>query len=135
MADLNLGHLISKFVNYQALNAQQKAAANKPVQTSFTPAPQQAPAGSANNSIASPQFANMAGGGQSAYVKDMMNLPKNMNELLYILQRNITLAQFNSVLQTKLICKEMHLSQTQAQILAQLQGFISNRSSKYTTYR
>ena len=95
MADLNLGHLISKFVNYQALNAQQKAAANKPVQTSFTPAPQQAPAGSANNSIASPQFANMAGGDQSAYVKDMMNLPKNMNELLYILQRNITLAQFN----------------------------------------
>jgi hypothetical protein len=122
MADLNLGHLISKFVNYQALNAQQKAAANKPVQTSFTPAPQQAPAGSSNNSIASPQFANMAGGDQSAYVKDMMNLPKNMNELLYILQRNITLAQFNQRFANQINMQRNALSQTQAQILAQLQG-------------
>lgn len=122
MADLNLGHLISKFVNYQALNAQQKAAANKPVQTSFTPAPQQAPTGSANNSIASPQFANMAGGDQSAYVKDMMNLPKNMNELLYILQRNITLAQFNQRFANQINMQRNALSQTQAQILAQLQG-------------
>ena len=122
MADLNLGHLISKFVNYHALNAQQKAAANKPVQTSFTPAPQQAPDGSANNSIASPQFANMAGGDQSAYVKDMMNLPKNMNELLYILQRNITLAQFNQRFANQINMQRNALSQTQAQILAQLQG-------------
>ena len=123
MADLNLGHLISKFVNYQALNAQQKATANKPVQTSFTPAPQQSPANNVgNNSIASPQFANMAGVDQSAYVKDMMNLPKNMNELLYILQRNITLAQFNQRFANQINMQRNALSQTQAQILAQLQG-------------
>ncbi len=123
MAELNLGHLISKFVNYQAINSSKNAAVNKPSPQPFTPAAQQtSPAKSISGSIASPQMANMAGIDQSVYVKDMMNLPKNLNELLYILQRNITLAQFNQQFANQIAMQRNSLSQTQAQILAQLQG-------------
>ncbi len=124
MADLNLGYLISKFVNYQAVNTQRQAASNKPAQSSFTPAPQPAaPASGAPQSAAyTKQTANMAGIDQSVYVKEMMNLPKNLNELLYILQKNITLAQFNQQFARQIAMQKNSLSQTQAQILAQLQG-------------
>lgn len=117
MADLNLGKMISKFVNYQALNAQKQTPSNQPAQTSsFTPA---APTPSASP-MPAPQQAQMAGNDLSAYVKDMMKLPKNLNELVYMMQRNITLAQLNQkfAAQTNL----RGISQTQAQILAQLQG-------------
>lgn len=122
MTDLNLSHLISKFVNYQALNAQKQATANKPVQTSFTPAPQQQTPATSQNSLPTTQIANMGSVDQSVYVKDMMNLPKNLNELLYILQKNITLAQFNQRFANQIAMQRNSLSQTQTQILAQLQG-------------
>lgn len=121
MADLNLGHLISKFVNYQMLNMQQKASAPKPALESYTPSPQQAPT-SSQTSLSSTQMANMAGTDQSIYVKDIMNLPRNINELIYILQKNITLAQFNQRFANQINMQRNALSQTQAQILAQLQG-------------
>lgn len=119
MADLNLGKMISKFVNYQAIIAQKQTPANQPAQaSSFTPTPP-TPTQSANP-LPAPQQAQMAGSDQSAYVKDMMKLPKNLNELVYMMQRNITLAQLNQrfAAQTNL----RGISQTQAQILAQLQG-------------
>ena len=122
MADLNLGHLISKFVNYQALNAQKQAPAKSPAQTSFTPTPQQSAGPNASRSVPTPQMGNMGGVDQSAYVKDMMNLPKNLNELVYIMQRNISLAQFNQRFANQINMQRNALSQTQAQILAQLQG-------------
>ena len=124
MADLNLGYLISKFVNYQAVNTQRQAASNKPAQSSFPPAPQPAaPAsGAAQSAAYTTQTANMTGIDQSVYVKEMMNLPKNLNELLYILQKNITLAQFNQQFARQIAMQTNSLSQTQAQILAQLQG-------------
>lgn len=123
MADLNLGHLISKFVNYQA-NMQRQSAAKPSAQASFTSASasaaQAAPA--AQTSSASPQMGTMAAMDQSVYVKEMMNLPKNLNELIYILQKNITLAQFNQRFSSQFALQRSSLSQTQAQILAQLQG-------------
>lgn len=124
MADINLGHLISKFVNYQALNSQRKAPQSQPAQTSFTPSPTPQPQASATPkpTIPTPQMGNMGGSDQSAYVKDMMKLPKNMNELFYMLQRNISLAQFNQRFANHINMQRNAMSQTQAQILAQLQG-------------
>lgn len=122
MADLNLGHLISKFVNYKALNINRNTSANKPAQAAFSPVPQQAAQINSANTMPPVQIANMAGTDQSIYVKEMMNLPKNLNELLYILQRNITLAQFNQQFARQVTMQRNALSQTQAQILAQLQG-------------
>ena len=122
MTNLNLSNLISKFVNYQALYTQKQPPANKPVQSSFTPSPQQVSAGSQSSSLPAAQMANTGNIDQSVYVKEMMNLPKNLNELLYILQRNITLAQFNQRFANQIAMQRNSLSQTQAQILAQLQG-------------
>ncbi len=121
MSDLNLGNLISKFVNYQAINAHRQASLNKTPQTSFSPVPQQSSL-PPQTSMPAAQMANMAGADQSVYVKEMMNLPKNLNELLYILQKNITLAQFNQQFARQIAMQRNALSQTQAQILAQLQG-------------
>lgn len=115
MADLNLGHLISRFVNYQTLN--KHAPANQSAQN-FTPAPQQAPS-QPSTPLPTPQQAQMAGSDQSVYVKDMMKLPKNLNELVFMMQRNITLNQLNQRFASQ---ANRQISQTQAQILAQLQG-------------
>ena len=115
MADLNLGKLISKYVNYQMNNnspAKQmpssQPAFETPAPTTSTPKP----------ALPTPQPAQMAGADQSVYVKDMMKLPKNLNEFIYITQRNITLAQFNQQFINQF--NKNPMSQTQAQILAQL---------------
>lgn len=120
MADLNLGHLISKFVNYQALNAQKQAPATQPAPSqSFSPATPQTPTSPTSTPMPTPQQAQMAGADQSFFVKDMMKLPKNLNEFVFMLQRNITLAQLN---QRFAQVGTRGISPTQAQILAQLQG-------------
>lgn len=126
MADINnLGRMISKFVNYQALNAQRQMPQNQPAQSSFTPSPTPQAANAPKPTVPSsptPQMGNMGGSDQSVFVKDMMNLPKNMNELVYMLQRNITLAQLNQRFANQVNMQRNAMSQTQAQILAQLQG-------------
>lgn len=128
MADVNLGKLISKFVNYQALTAQhQKTTPSQPAFTPApkTPAPPQTPQPAQTNYSAA-QLGEMKGADQSAYVKDMMNLPKNMNELVYIFQQKISLAQLNQRFASQLAMQRNSLSQLQAQILAQLQGISSS---------
>ena len=122
MADLNLGHLITKFVNYQTLNSQRQSAAKSAAQTSFQASSSAASIQSAQSSSAPVQTGSMPAVDQSAYVKEMMNLPKNLNEFIYILQRNISLAQFNQRFASQFALQKNSLSQTQAQILAQLQG-------------
>lgn len=117
MAEINLGRMISKFVNYQALNTQKQAPSQPAPQTaaSFTPQPTNT---SATSSLPTPQTTGNID--QSVYVKDMMKLPKNLNEYLYMLQRNLTLAQLNQRFANQI--NRNGISQTQAQILAQLQG-------------
>lgn len=122
MADLNLGNLISKFVNYQIVN--QNKTPDKPApQAAFnapqTPSP--APQTPVLNSPA-PQMGNMGGNGQAAYVKDLMKMPQNMNEFIFIYQKNISYTQFNQQFAARMNIQRNELSQTQAQILAQLQG-------------
>lgn len=119
MADLNLGRMINKFINYQALNMQQKTTPqNQPAQNAFTPAaPSTQPT---STPLPTPQQAQMGGVDQAAYLKDIMKLPKNLNEFVYMLQKNITLSQLNQRFASQTNLRGM--SQTQAQILAQLQG-------------
>ncbi len=120
MADLNLGHLISRFVNYQKLDMQTpknqtQSVQNTPAQAASQPTPQP----SSQNISQNITLQQMGGTDQSVYVKDMMKLPKNLNEFVYMLQKNITLAQLN---QRFAQSNMRSVSQTQAQILAQLQG-------------
>ncbi len=58
---------------------------------------------------------------RAIYVKDLMQMPKNINEFIYMLQRGLTQSQFNQLFANQLAAQKNSLSQLQAQILAQLQ--------------
>lgn len=127
MSDFNLGHLISKFVNYQALNinrAAQNTAAQQQTQFNNNVAQTAAQTASqvAKTTAAEAQMANLGGSDRSVYIKDLMKLPRNLNELIFILQQNISNAQLQQRFNQQLAAHRNLLSQTQAQILAQLQG-------------
>ena len=59
---------------------------------------------------------------RAIYAKDVMGIPKNLNEFVFMLQRGMTQAQFNKMFSSQLMSQRNSLSQLQAQILAQLQG-------------
>ena len=59
---------------------------------------------------------------RAVYAKEVMQLPKNINEFIYMLQKGLTQAQFNQMFANQLAAQRNNLSQIQAQILAQLQG-------------
>lgn|SRR5574344_9709 len=59
---------------------------------------------------------------RSIYAKDLLQLPKNINEFIYMLQRGLTQGQFNQMFSNQLLAQRNSLSQLQAQILAQLDG-------------
>lgn len=120
MSDLNLGRLISKFVNYQALNVN-SAPKNVSAQPQ-SPVPAPAPPPVQNTSNTEAQIGNLGGAERSAYVKDLMKLPKNINEFVFIVQRNMSQTQFQQQFGKQIAAHSKLLSQTQAQILAQLQG-------------
>ncbi len=125
MSDFNLGHLISKFVNYQALNISRtkQGAPTQQMQLNSPAAATSAQMASSTSRAASEaQMANLGGADRSVYVKDLMKLPRNINELIFILQQNISQAQFQQRFNQQLAAHRNFLSQTQAQILAQLQG-------------
>lgn len=59
---------------------------------------------------------------RAIYAKDLMGVPKNINEFIYMMQRGLTQGQFNRMFSSQLAMQRNSLSQLQAQILAQLQG-------------
>lgn len=59
---------------------------------------------------------------RAIYARDLMGVPKNINEFVYMLQRGMTQGQFNQMFSSQLAMQRNSLSQLQAQILAQLQG-------------
>lgn len=63
---------------------------------------------------------------RAIYAKDLMQMPKNINEFIYMLQRGMTQAQFNQMFANQIAAQRNSLSQLQAQILAQLQGLATN---------
>jgi len=67
---------------------------------------------------------------RSLYAKDLLQMPKNMNELIYMLQRGLTQSQFNQMFANQLAMQRNTLSQMQAQILAQLQGLNINTAKE-----
>lgn len=59
---------------------------------------------------------------RAIYAKEVLGVPKNINEFIYMLQRGMTQTQFNRMYANQLAAQRNNLSQLQAQILAQLQG-------------
>ncbi|MBD5403202.1 hypothetical protein HDR58_10480 [bacterium] len=67
---------------------------------------------------------------RSIYAKDLLQMPRNMNEFIYMLQRGLTQSQFNQMFANQLAAQRNSLSQLQAQILAQLQGLDTSISKE-----
>ena len=123
MSNFDLGHLISKFVNYQPVAPNRTSASA--TQQAFAPATSgntSTPTAAPNASSAQSQAANLNDVDRAGYVKDLMKLPKNINEFVYVVQRNMSQAQFQQQFSQQMANHRNMLSQTQAQILAQLQG-------------
>lgn len=128
MSDFNLGNLISKFVNYQSVTTNRANVSMQQNSPGSMPNPIEAEAASqasqsesvVSSASKSLQMANLTGGDNSVYIKDLMKLPKNLNEFFYMIQRNLTLAQFNQ--QFVSAFGKSSLTSTQAQILAQLES-------------
>lgn len=59
---------------------------------------------------------------RAAFSKEVFNIPKNVNEFVYMVQRGMTQTQFNQMFANQNAAQRINLSQMQAQILAQLQG-------------
>ena len=68
------------------------------------------------------QTAMMGGSENAAFIKDAMKFPTNFNAFIYIVQQGMSTTQLNAQLQKHLMNLQ-GLTQTQAQILAQLKGF------------
>ncbi|MBO5435750.1 hypothetical protein J6A31_08160 [bacterium] len=131
MNNFNLGHMISRFVRYQQ-KGEMLQNLTKPQNyeigrldskmQSSTPNPTT----SSSSTPSTPQGTTPASAfteaDKSVYVKDLMKLPRNMNELIVKVQQNLTQTQLNKILNQQANAKAKALSQTQAQILAQLQG-------------
>ncbi len=120
--NINLNQLRGKNV----LQAQQRAVVqNTPSPNSPTPTPQPTPTNAQASALPQNlQSAMMGGSENAAYIKEMMKFPKNFNALIHIIQKNLTNAQLQAQLHSNLLAGKQ-LSQTQAQILAQLQGLNS----------
>lgn len=59
---------------------------------------------------------------RAVYARELFQMPRNINEFVYMLQRGLTQGQFNMMYANQLAMQRNSLSQLQAQILAQLQG-------------
>ena len=97
-------------------------------QTSQMPTAQTTGAAQASNTASSVQIAQnlqlnaLQNMDRAVYAKEVLQLPKNINEFIYMLQKGLTQAQFNQMFANQLAAQRNNLSQIQAQILAQLQG-------------
>ena len=71
----------------------------------------------------SAKMGQLAGTDTSVYVKDLMKLPKNLNEFIYMVQRGYNQAQMSKFLSEQYaIRNNPSMTSERAQILAQLQG-------------
>ena len=115
---INNRHVLKPAQNIQAQNVNSQPAQAQPV------APQTYSQSSRQIASQSLQTAMMGGSENAAFIKDAMKFPTNFNAFIYIVQQRMSTAQLNSQLQKHLMNLQ-GLTQTQAQILAQLKGFNS----------
>ena len=128
MADINIQNFLNnalhrqKLINTQNTSAKQTFSQPSAVQNIqanpqpkiVTPEPQ------VNQNL---QMNTLKSIDRAIYAKDVMGMPKNINEFVYMVQRGMNQTQFNQMFSSQLAAQRNSLSQLQAQILAQLQGF------------
>ena len=127
MSDMNIPNYMNnayrqRLMNTQnSLNSQQASSSSSSAQSSSSSAQAKMPA-SELPQTQNLQMNTLKSIDRAIYAKDVMGIPKNLNEFVYMLQRGMTQAQFNKMFSSQLMSQRNSLSQLQAQILAQLQG-------------
>lgn len=128
MNDFNLTNFIAKFgyKNIQVNRTQQNVNTQKSAAETFTPQANNSASVSSSSATAAEtphQMSSLAGNETAAYIKDLLKLPKNLNEFIYMVQRGFNQMQMNRLLSQQYAMQKANMmSPTQAQILAQLQG-------------
>ena len=127
MSGINIRNFLNSFINRQMqskvanFNAQRPAVQPAPAQPA-QPAPQIKPPAPDIPTPQNMQMNTLKSLDRAIYAKDLMGVPKNLNEFVYMLQRGMTQQQFNRMFSAQLLSQKNSLSQLQTQILAQLQG-------------
>src|SRR5574344_469575 len=116
------GIYIRRFLNNFSQNYAQQMYSAKGASNSFSLQNQSEIAKPAEPQTTLAQTAqNMVANGAKE-ISQILQLPKNINEFIYMLQRGLTQGQFNQMFSNQLLAQRNSLSQLQAQILAQLDG-------------
>ena len=126
MSDINIRQFLNNALAQQklrnpALNNRQ-APAFTPSQPESAPAMPKTPLPNNLPQSQNLQMNTLKSLDRAIYAKDLMGVPKNINEFIYMMQRGLTQGQFNQMFSSQLAMQRSSLSQLQAQILAQLQG-------------
>ena len=133
MADFN----INQFLNNALRQQQIRNTVVNQRQAQTQPAPQNPAPATPKPVVPEPQLAQtqnlqmntLKSLDRAIYAKDLMGVPKNINEFIYMMQRGLNTGQFNAMFSSQLMAQRNSISQLQAQILAQLQGLdFSNMS-------
>lgn len=127
MDNFNLTNFITKF-GYKKVqvNNIQNTSTSSSVNESFSTPQSSTPTSNASSSSAQSSSANqmtsLANNETAVYIKDLMKMPKNLNEFIYMIQNGVTQIQLSRLLSQQHLIQKNLISPTQAQILAQLQG-------------
>lgn len=122
MNNFDLGRMLMKFTNTQMFVNRQPAVNQQPSPESFVQNMQQNVTSQAVPNTANLQMNTLQSMDMAVYAKEVMQLPKNLNEFIFMLQKGLTQVQFNQMFAQQIAAQKNALSQMQAQILAQLQG-------------
>ncbi len=123
MNNFDLGRMLMKFTNTQMFANRQAPVNSQSVHESFAQNIQQnVPAQTSVSNTVNLQMNTLHSMDMAVYAKEVMQLPKNLNEFIYMLQKGMTQLQFNQMFSQQIAAQRNALSQMQAQILAQLQG-------------
>ena len=132
MNNFDLGRLLNRFANNnnmfinRSVPQQTQQSAEVFAKSVQQPQPAQVmPNQTATASTTEMQMNALQSMDRAVYAKEVMQLPRNLNELIFMLQKGINQAQFNRMFAQNIAAQRNSLSQQQAQILAQLQGLTS----------
>lgn len=133
MSGIDINRFLNNFnknFRHQTLSAKGTFNANTQPQTALPAKPAEIPVAQnlSNSTPSTPvltqnlQLNALQNMDRAIYAKEVLGLPKNANEFIYMIQRGMTQSQFNQMFANQLAAQRNSLSQIQAQILAQLQG-------------
>ncbi len=122
MNNFDLGRMLMKFTNTQMFVNRQPAPNPQSVAETFSQNIQQNITAQTTSNTANLQMNTLQSMDRAIYAKEVMQLPKNLNEFIFMIQKGLTQAQFNQMFSQHIAAQKNALSQMQAQILAQLQG-------------